>query len=92
MSFNHLTQNNMDTQEKNALSQEKHCNCGNTTVRYYPDENQHEPDCWDCWEQAKNGRIFPALEEDISPLPEPLQDAIDAGGHWPENDGDDLPF
>lgn len=93
MSFNHLTQNNMDNQEKNAFPQEKRCTCGNTTVRYYPDENQHEPDCWDCYDQAMSNMHITTMESSISPLPAPLQDAIDAGGHWPNVIAeDDLPF
>jgi hypothetical protein len=29
---------------------ENTCNCGDTRLLYYPDENQHEPACWECYE------------------------------------------
>jgi len=28
---------------------ENTCNCGDTRMIYYPDENQHEPACWECY-------------------------------------------
>ena len=28
---------------------ENTCNCGDTRLIYYPDENQHEPACWYCY-------------------------------------------
>lgn len=35
---------------------QKRCTCGDTGVQYYPAENQHEPNCWDCWYQAQDKR------------------------------------
>jgi hypothetical protein len=32
---------------ENNLSES--CTCGNRTVVFYPDENQHEPACWECY-------------------------------------------
>ena len=33
----------------NYFAMENTCNCGDTRVLYYPDENQHEPACWECY-------------------------------------------
>jgi hypothetical protein len=33
---------------------EKPCTCGDTTIEYHPDENQHEPACWECYDRARN--------------------------------------
>ncbi len=30
------------------------CTCGDISVHYHPDENQHEPNCWDCYYQAQD--------------------------------------
>jgi hypothetical protein len=30
------------------------CTCGDTGVQYYPAENQHEPNCWDCYYQMRD--------------------------------------
>lgn len=27
----------------------KPCNCGQTDVNFYPDENHYEPACWECY-------------------------------------------
>jgi hypothetical protein len=32
---------------------EERCTCGDTDVTYYADENQVEPNCWDCYFQEK---------------------------------------
>lgn len=32
---------------------EERCNCGDISVSYYPDENQYEPNCWDCYYQSR---------------------------------------
>jgi len=37
---------------------EERCKCGDTSVSYHPDENQHEPNCWDCYFQEKE-RDYP---------------------------------
>ena len=37
---------------------QERCTCGDTRVVFYPDENQHEPNCWDCWHQAKYGAQY----------------------------------
>lgn len=53
------------------------CTCGCTTERFYPDENQWEPDCWDCWDQAREMMLVqPTIYKHISSEP----------------DKDDLPF
>jgi len=44
---------------------EQRCTCGCTTVRFYPAENQWEPDCWDCWEQAREYRMNQDCEDDL---------------------------
>lgn len=31
---------------------QERCTCGDTAVSFYPWENQHEPNCWDCYDQA----------------------------------------
>ena len=31
----------------------KRCNCGDTDIQYHPDENQYEPNCWDCYYQSQ---------------------------------------
>lgn len=28
---------------------ENTCNCGDTSMSFYPDENQYEPNCWWCY-------------------------------------------
>jgi hypothetical protein len=28
---------------------EKPCNCGKTNTVFHPDENQYEPECWQCY-------------------------------------------
>ena len=35
------------------LNVSKRCTCGDTTIFFHPDENQHEPNCWDCYLQAQ---------------------------------------
>lgn len=30
------------------------CNCGDTSVSFHPDENQHEPNCWICYDNKGN--------------------------------------
>jgi len=42
------------------------CTCGDTSVSYHPDENQHEPNCWDCWHQANDKRHALAFDTHIS--------------------------
>jgi len=32
---------------------EERCKCGDTSVSFHPDENQYEPNCWDCYYQLK---------------------------------------
>lgn len=39
------------------------CTCGQVAPVYYPDENQYEPGCWDCYYQAKEAE-HQFLEED----------------------------
>lgn len=47
------------------MDQEKErCTCGNTTVEYYPEENQHVPACWDCYEQRMDELYPPYVDED----------------------------
>lgn len=29
------------------------CTCGDTGSTFYPDENQYEPNCWDCYHQMQ---------------------------------------
>jgi len=43
---------------------ESRCNCGCTNVVYYPDENQYEPECWDCYYQLMDKLYPPYVEED----------------------------
>lgn len=40
---------------------QERCKCGDTGVSFYPAENQHEPNCWDCWYQMRDG-IIPRSE------------------------------
>lgn len=57
------------------MKTEPRCTCGNTNVSYHHDENQHEPDCWDCYHQAQDKYyledslrvhgITPMLEDDL---------------------------
>jgi hypothetical protein len=40
----------------NIMPEEKRCNCGDTDEQFYPDENQWEPNCWDCYYQLQEKR------------------------------------
>ena len=65
---------------------EMKCECGDTSVRFYPDENQHEPACWECyfnWEE-------PEIEQ--KPLPFHIQVMALSPQHMDEPEIDDLPF
>ena len=39
------------------------CDCGNVELIFYPDENQFEPECWECYSQQRYGGIEPEPEE-----------------------------
>lgn len=30
------------------------CTCGQVHMEYYPDENQHEPACWECYMNSRH--------------------------------------
>jgi hypothetical protein len=48
---------------------ENTCNCGDTRVIYYPDENQHEPACWECYyKKSEPTHIVDTVEEDELPF------------------------
>ena len=58
------------------------CTCGCTEVKFYPDENQWEPTCWDCYLQESE--YMDARESsDITYIEAPSA---------PTTDDDDLPF
>jgi hypothetical protein len=40
------------------------CTCGDISVHYYSDENQHEPNCWDCYYQAQDKRQGHLIHDD----------------------------
>jgi len=53
------------------MNNDKRCTCGDTTVSYHPDENQHEPNCWDCYYQKQEAAEVEDMEEHtIYPEPE----------------------
>jgi len=37
---------------------ENTCTCGDTRVRFYPDENQYEPNCWECYYMHPNKAVL----------------------------------
>jgi len=49
---------------------QERCNCGDTALSYYPDENQYEPNCWDCYYQmrAKPGKTIVGMGTDDLPF------------------------
>lgn len=42
------------------------CTCGQTAPVYYPDENQWEPGCWECYYQSRE--VDESSEIDIEPV------------------------
>ena len=40
------------------------CDCGNVEPIYYPDENQYEPGCWECYYQQHYAGLEPEPEEE----------------------------
>lgn len=51
----------LDTTVDNSkfILMEDSCNCGDTRLIYYPDENQHEPACWECYYN------YPSTQPDV---------------------------
>lgn len=49
------------------------CNCGDTSVSFHPDENQHEPNCWICYlgGSEDDDHKFVADWSDVTPIEEP---------------------
>jgi hypothetical protein len=45
------------------------CTCGQTGSSYYPDENQCEPDCWDCYYQAREATQQEYINSEEHELP-----------------------
>lgn len=65
------------------------CTCGDMTVSYHPDENQHEPNCHECYFSDREDVPGPEWDEDGNYLPaegDSLTDLTD--DVWQ----DDLPF
>lgn len=65
----------MENVSKNA------CDCGDTRVVYYPDENQHEPACWECYENQPTWVIEPRQHYCVYIVPA-----------TPDEELDELPF
>ena len=63
------------------MTNEERCTCGDSTVSYHPDENQHEPNCWDCYYQEKEAFDKMMKEKGITPQ-----------NITPVETEDDLPF
>ncbi len=55
----------------------KPCNCGQTHVNFYPDENHYEPACWECYYTYDITDEYYTPEENKFPVQLPPQD------EWP---------
>jgi hypothetical protein len=60
----------------NAMTKEP-CNCGQTHVNFYPDENHYEPACWECYYTYDITDEYYTPEENKFPVQLPPQD------EWP---------
>lgn len=59
---------------------ESRCNCGCTNVVYYSDENQWEPECWECYANQPSVIIEPTTDYCVYVSPLSIEEE------------DDLPF
>lgn len=55
------------------------CTCGQSAPVYYPDENQWEPGCWECYYQSTEGITF--RPDDIEAEYDSELDALDPSEH-----------
>jgi hypothetical protein len=60
------------------------CNCGKTSLHYYNDENQYEPECWECY--AKEHYDYSEYPDD------PFEDTEEPVLTDTNVSDDDLPF
>mgnify|MGYP007127622257 CR=1 FL=1 len=50
------------------MEKKEPCTCGQTHSVYCPDENQHEPACWECWHRDNYVNYDESIERSIKPV------------------------
>jgi len=57
--------------------EKERCNCGQTHAVYYPDENQWEPVCWDCYyQEEEQAQLYVEASVDLSIKPSCEKDEL----------------